>query len=644
MQTVRPEEGKSFDIVSGHIERLKELFPEAITEGGVNFDVLRQLLGDANVLDEGDEKFGLNWHGKKKARQVALTPSIGTLLPCPEESVNWDTTQNIFIEGDNLEVLKLLQKSYANKIKMIYIDPPYNTGKEFIYPDKFKENLYTYLKYTGQVDAEGMKFSSNTENHGRYHSNWLSMMYPRLFLCKTLLSRDGAIFISIDDHEVSNLQLICDEIFGRENFLGKISIISNLKGRSDDKYFATAHNYLLVYQRGEYASKGVPLPEEYLSEYGEIDSKGRKYRLQGLRKRGSGARREDRPNMFYPFYVNPSTGDLSLEQNQECDCEIFPKLSDSGDGRWRWGIETSKERIHELIAKPVGKEKRWDVFQIDYAETDDGDKRIKPKSFWMDSEFSNEAGTLEVKTLLGKGIFDNPKPVGLINYILEQTITDGDIVLDFFAGSATTAHGVMEFNAINNTNIRFICIQLPEKLDKKSVAYKAGYRNISEIGLARIKKASEEISQRSHNHDCGVKLFRLTNSNIQSWNANPSDIENTLLAHQEHIIEGRHDYEILYELLLKRGIDLAVTIESREVCGKRIYSIDFGVLFACLSESITGDQVENIGQGILSWYQELVPSSDSHVFFRDSAFSDDVSKTNMAAILEQNGITHVRSL
>lgn len=644
MKKVTLEEGQSLDMVSENIEKLKDLFPDAFTEGGVHFDTLRQLLGDAAVLDEGEEKYGLNWHGKKKARQIALTPSTGTLLPCPNESVDWDTTQNLFIEGDNLEVLKLLQKSYANKIKMIYIDPPYNTGKEFIYPDRFQENLDTYLKYTGQIDDEGIKFSSNTESHGRYHSNWLSMMYPRLKLAKSLLKRDGVIFISIDDHESANLQAICEEIFGLENFLGKIAVVSNLKGRSDDKYFATAHNYLLAYQKGEFITKGVPLPTEYLDDYNEFDDQGRRYRLQGLRKRGSGAKREDRPNMYYPFYVNPDSGSISLEKSEIFSEEVLPKLSDGSDGRWRWGKDTSAERIDELTGRTVGKEKRWDVFQIDYAESEDGEKRIKPKSIWMGSEFSNEAGTLEVKNLIGKGVFDTPKPVGLIKYILEQSVDNSDIVLDFFAGSATAAHAVLEFNNETKSRIRYICVQLPEKCEEKTDAYKAGFRNISEIALKRIVNCSSDMAVEDSSFDKGVKVFRLSNSNILLWNPDKSDIESSLLSHEENLIEGRSEQDILYELLLKRGVDLAVPIESREVEGKDIHSIGYGVLFACLDEVISSEQVEGIAQAILDWHAELAPSSETHVFFRDSAFHDDVSKTNMAAILEQNGISHVRSL
>ena len=252
MQKVKPEEGESADIVSENIVRLKEVFPEAFTEGGVNFDVLRQLLGDAKVLDEGEEKFGLNWHGKKKARQIALIPSTGTLLPSPEESVEWDTTENLFIEGDNLEVLKLLQKSYANKVKMIYLDPPYNKEKEFIYPDKYQDDLSTYLKYTGQVDDEGFKLSSNTETTGRKHTQWLNMMYPRIRLAKSLVTKTGAMLISIDDNEVLGLKAICNEIFGEENFVAQIVWQKSKKG--DAKLIASVHEYILCYTKNKMAT------------------------------------------------------------------------------------------------------------------------------------------------------------------------------------------------------------------------------------------------------------------------------------------------------------------------------------------------------------------------------------------------------
>jgi adenine-specific DNA-methyltransferase len=297
IKKVTEQDGQSADIIADNIEQMKSLFPDAFTEGGVNFDVLRQILGDASVLDEGEEKYGLTWHGKKQARQIALTPSTGTLLPCPEESVDWDTTQNLFIESDNLEALKLLQKSYAGKVKLIYIDPPYNTGKDFVYPDNYADNLDTYLKYTGQIDETGMKFSSNTETGGRKHTNWLNMMLPRLRVAKNLLSRDGVIFISIDQNEQPQLQSLCDEIFGAENLVACLTVINNMKGRNDKKNVATAHEYLVAYARPDFESFGVPLTEEQLKDYKFTDESGEAYALRDLRKRGRPDRREDRPNM-----------------------------------------------------------------------------------------------------------------------------------------------------------------------------------------------------------------------------------------------------------------------------------------------------------------------------------------------------------
>ncbi len=622
MKQVKPEDGQSADIVAANIEHLKELFPEAFTEGGVNFDTLRQLLGDAKVLDEGEEKYGLNWHGKKKARQIALTPSTGTLLPCPEESVDWDTTKNLFIEGDNLEVLKLLQKSYANKIKMIYIDPPYNTGHELIYPDKFQENLDTYLKYTGQVDDEGMKFSSNTETTGRKHSNWLSMMYPRLKLAKNLLSYEGIIFISIDDGELSGLRNICDDLFGEENFIGQFVWKSRVSEDTRAKTGLSAdHEYIVCYRKDE----GVSLrgAEKDLNKFKnpDKDSRGawRSADITGL------ATRDKRPNLHYDL-VNPET-----EVNYGCP----PK-------GWRFERSSMAKRIEEG--------------RILWPSSNDGRPRQKLFLDEMESIYKNISsviqnistsdGTREVNALLGDGIFDFPKPSKLIELFVQQSNDQEAIVLDFFAGSCSTAQAVMNLNARDGGKRRYVMVQLPEKCDEKSAAKSAGYETISEIGRARISKSAEKIESEYPNVelDGGYKLFRLTNSNIQAWNPDRTDLEETLLSHEEHLIEGRSEQDVLYELLLKRGVDLAVPIESREVAGKNIYSIGYGVLFACLDESITREQVEDIAQAIIEWHTELAPASETHVFFRDSAFRDDVSKTNMAAILEQNGISHVRSL
>jgi adenine-specific DNA-methyltransferase len=334
METIEKLDGKTLNLVKENISALKSLFPEAFSEEKIDFDKLRLLLGDE--VETSSEKYSFNWHGKSEAIKLALKQSSGTLKPCVKDSKNWDTTKNLYIEGDNLEVLRILQGAYRNKVKMIYIDPPYNTGKDFVYKDSFKDNIKNYKE---QVQETG---KANPETAGRYHTNWLNMMYPRLKLARNLLKDDGVIFISIDDHEVHNLRKICDEIFGEENFISSITVVNNIAGRSDRKHIATAHEFILIFQKSNlFESTGLMLSESQLQEYKFRDSKGKLYRKQGLRKRGSGARRIDRPNMFYPIYVNPETMQLSLEKSEfKNSVEILPKLSNGNDGRWRWGKTT----------------------------------------------------------------------------------------------------------------------------------------------------------------------------------------------------------------------------------------------------------------------------------------------------------------
>ena len=633
MKKVRPEEGESVDIVSENIERLKELFPDAFSEGEVDFDVLRQLLGDAKVLDEGEEKYGLVWHGKKKARQIALTPSTGTLLPCPEESVDWDTTKNLFIEGDNLEVLKLLQKSYANKVKMIYIDPPYNTGGEFIYPDKFQENIDTYLRYTRQIDDEGFRVSSNTESTGRKHTNWINMMYPRLKIAKNLLRSDGLVFVSIDDNEVHNLRHICDEIFGAENFVDSIVWKKRYGGGAKEKYLVALHEYTLLYCKDKSILENlyVPLSEESIARYykstDENEAERGPYRTHPLEAMKSF---DERENLKFPISAPDGT-------------DVWPKR------QWRWGKDRVAEalRSNEIeFSKTASGD--WVLSSKQYLKDEDGNIR-KTKPFTIIDDVYTQHGTNEIVDIFGNAkIFGFPKPSELLAKLITIGLNfcDEEIVLDFFAGSASIAHAMMKLNVDDRGKRRYILVQLPEPCDEKSDAYKAGYKTIAAIGKDRIKKSTELLRKTFDldDIDCGFKVFKLSSSNINKWNPNHTDLEESLLLQQEHLIEGRSEQDILYELLLKRGVDLAVPIHSLSVGGKDLYSIGYGVLFACLDESIKKDQIEEIGQAIVDWHRELAPSSDTHVFFRDSAFNDDVSKTNMAAILEQNGINHVRSL
>ena len=627
MKKVQPKEGESANIVSENLERLKELFPEAFNEGGIDFNVLRQLLGDAKVLDEGKEKYGLNWHGKKKARQIALTPSTGTLLPCPEESVDWDTTRNLFIEGDNLEVLKLLQRSYSNKVKMIYIDPPYNTGKEFIYPDKFQDNLDTYLKYSGQVDSEGIKICTNTETGGRKHTNWLNMMYPRLKLAKSLLKSNGVLFISIDENESFNLRCICNDIFGEENFISDIVWEKRFTRSNNAKMFATLTERILVYRKSDFIDTlKEPRNEKANSTYTNPDSDPR-----GVWTSVSyvnPATKDQRPNLAYDI-ENPISGETVSHDTHAWKYSYETYISHRDDNRLYWGEngENKYPRLKKFLTEMNG--------------------GMVPVDLWSRQDTgTTDEGSKDLESLLGVKVFDFPKPTGLVKRAAKIVTSkdNNDLILDFFAGSGVLAQAVMELNSEDNGNRRFALVQLPEITDENSTAFSNGYKTITDIAKARIEKAGKRLkSNNIFNGDVGFKYFRLSTSNINAWNPDRSDLEETLLAHQDHLIEGRSEQDILYELLLKRGIDLTVPIESRQAAGKTIYSIGHGALFACLDESITSDQVEEIAQAVVEWYRELAPE-DTHVFFRDSAFADDVAKTNMAVILEQNGITHVRSL
>jgi len=468
-------DGKSMDIVAQNIEKLKEIFPDVFSEGKVDFEALEATLGE--YIDRDDERYSFNWKGKARARRIAQTPSTGTLRPAPEESKEWDTTQNLYIEGDNLEVLKLLQKSYHKQVKMIYIDPPYNTGNDFVYKDNFKDNLKNYLELTGQVDAEGKKLSTNAETSGRYHSDWLNMMYPRLKLARNLLKDDGLIFISIDDNEVVNLRKICDEIFGEENLVEQVIWKNKYGSGALTKGFANVHEYLLVYSKTTLKNIAAPLNEEQKKAYKLKDSK---YAIRGgyLTQPLATNSKDDRPNLVYPIYHNGH--------------EIWP------DKQWIW----SKERLEaaynndEIVINE--KNGKFSVRQKQYLRDKTGVERLgKPISI-MNGPF-NQEGTKEIKILFDKAVFDFPKPINLIKQLFSFQINDLEnddgIYLDFFAGSGSSAHALMELNSQNIGKRKFILVQLPEPTDKKSEAYKAGYKNICEISKERIRRAGEKIKE-----------------------------------------------------------------------------------------------------------------------------------------------------
>lgn len=644
MEKIKPTDplAKSEDLIAQNIEQLKALFPEITAEGKIDFKVLKHILGEE--IEEEEEYYRFTWAGKAQARMEAHKPSTGTLRPAKEESVDWDTTQNLYIEGDNLEVLKLLQKSYAGKVKMIYIDPPYNTGKDFVYKDNYKDNLRNYQEVTGQVDSEGNKLSTNSDSDGRYHSNWINLMYPRLRLARNLLKKDGVIFISIDDNESNNLRKLCDEIFGENNFIADICVVNNLKGRNDKRYIATANERLFMYVKTDiYEECGLRLPETRISEFNLEDEIG-KFRELGLRKRGGADTREQRPKMFYPLYVNPLTGEVSLFETSQHTIEVLPRKSDNTDGCWRWGSDTARLKIKTLFGREVSNGAKWDIFEKDYLETDGELRRIKPKSVFSGTIYSTDRATKEFRALMDDADFSSPKSVSMLMDVIEYSvpIDSNEIVLDFFSGSASTAHAIMEINAINKGNINYILVQLPEPTEKDSSNFKNGYFNICEIGKERIRRAAKKIAaenpEKAKDLDLGFKVFMLDSSNIRPWDGNPDNLEDDLFNAGDNIKSDRSAEDVLYEVLLKYGLDLTLPIEERDVEGNKVFSVGYGALFVCLDKEIKGSVAEGIGK----WKEELQPEL-CRVIFRDAGFTD-VAKTNATQTLKRFGITEVRSV
>ncbi len=632
-------EAQSADLVAGNIEQLKALFPELITEGpngiAVNVDVLKALVGDQTVTD-CDEKYGLNWHGKRRARQLALTPSTGTLRPCPDESVDWDTTQNLMIEGDNLEVLKLLQKSYAGKVKLIYIDPPYNTGKDFVYPDNFQDNIKNYLELTGQIEG-GQKISSNTEASGRFHTDWLNMMYPRLKLARNLLRDDGALFLTLDDTEVANMRRIGDEVFGEENFLANVVWQKKYAVANDDPGIGVMHDHVLVYRKSDAFVRGLlPRTEEQNARYSNPDNDPRGEWASD--NYVSNKSKDERPTLWYSIR-HPRTGEeVWPEEHAVWRYSQGKHLEIESEDRLYWGPNQSyrKPRLKRYLK-----------------EVQQG---IVPPTWWTFEDCGhNDEAQKETSALLGQKVFSTPKPLRLVQRMLVIAAPKDAIVLDFFAGSGSTAHAVLKANAEDQGHRRYIVVQLPEPLavgnnDQKSAALFCDQlgkpRTIAELTKERLRRAAAQVKADNpmFSGDTGFRVFKLDHSNLRAWNPNATDLGTTLFAHQDHLVEGRTESDILYELLLKLGLDLCVPIEQRTVNGKDVHSVGGGVLMACLAEHITRDDVEPLAQGIVAWHEELVPAGDTTCVFCDSAFADDVAKTNLAAILEQHGIQNVRSL
>lgn len=633
---------RSMDIAKEQKEKMRQLFPEIFTEDNIDFEKLKLTLGES--IEVGKERYGMNWPGKSDCFKIIQNPSIGTLKPCSEESVNFDKTENLFIEGDNLEVLKLLQKSYYGKIKMIYIDPPYNTGNDFIYPDDYTENLTTYLQYTGQVDAEGKKFSTNADTEGRFHTKWINMMYPRLFLAKNLLKDDGVLFVSIDDTEITNLKKICDEIFGEENFISIVARVAKTTSFRGN-YFAPSKDYILCYAKNISFTKSFVDevdPEQFNKVETEGNRKGEQYRddiafyLSTL---------ETRPNQRY--FIECPDGEKVIPPGT-----TFPPDSPTeGDGVWRWNLDSFNEKKHLIVFKksnqsPLidehGKKAHWNLYTKSYLKDKQENGNI-PRDFW--NKFLNRHGTSELKKL--KIPYSFPKPTNLIKHLLKIIGSDeGDIIIDFFAGSSSTAHAVLDLNREDKKIRKFIMVQLPESCEDDIDASKAGFKRLTEIGKERIRRVIKNIEKekdetlfKDKKIDLGFKVFKLDKSNFKIWDAekvaaDKQALEKQLELHIDHIDPKATQEDILFEILLKAGFELTTKIEKIELAGKTVYSIEDGAMLVCLEKELTKEVIKAMAE-----------RSPSRVICLDQGFvNNDQLKTNAVQIMKTKGVDDFRTV
>lgn len=612
------------DLQTELARQLQELVPEAISDGKVDVAKLTELLA-ADVADSS-ERFGLFWPGKKRALRAAQEPTTATLRPVRDQSKDWDTTKNVFIEGDNLEVLKILQKHYHGKIKMIYIDPPYNTGKDFVYPDNYKEGLGTYLEWTKQVNEEGKKVSTNSESEGRYHSNWLNMMYPRLKLARNLLAADGTIFVSISDHEVDNLRKVLNEVFGESNYVGQIAVAKGTTTGQDASDIGSSIDFLLVFARSksDYVPNGLPLDEKDMARFNLEDAKGR-YSILQFRKTGTNDRREDRPNLFYPLVAPDGS-------------EVYPIGPGGYESCWRTGrAQFDAWMADDMIVWKQDADGNYKPYVKYHLEG-----RTKQVSNYWDDIEGNKKASITVKELLGKNVFTNPKPVGLIKKILHIATDPDSLVLDFFSGSATTGHAVMQLNAEDGGSRIHIQVQLPEPVDEKSEAHKVGYRNIAEISRKRLDLAGEKIkadlegkfSTRGEALDIGYRAFRLADTSFAKWrvrsDVEPGKLEQHLLGLRDSAEDTATPDDLLTELLLKQGYSLSERAVEEEVAGLKLMSVGGGLLRAYLDEHTKPS---------LDQLRAVVDEEPARFVILEDAFhGDDELKTNLAQLCKSKGV------
>lgn len=636
------------DLSQDNIATIRELFPGCVTEAkdeatgavrlAVDFDQLRQELSD-HIVDGPQERYRLDWPGKREALALANAPIAMTLRPAHEESVAFHSTQNLFLEGDNLEALKVIQESYLGKINFIYIDPPYNTGNDFVYDDDFGESAERYLTKSNQVTGSGERLVANLDSNGRFHSDWLSMIYPRIRIARNLLADDGIIVASIDENEIANLRKAFDEVFGEDNLLFQITLLCNPKGRSQDKYVANCHEYLVGYSKQQLPKGSVNVPksdEEIAENYKLKDRRGR-YRELELRNTHREFGRHNRQNLHYPFYVS-STGQVSLDPVQGW-IPVYPNWDDGFEGCWTWGVDKAKAQLEEVVARKVKGD--WKIFRKNYAEGDDGEATKQVKSIWTDKIFHTEKGQAAFNGLFEtrEKIFQSPKSIETIRELVRMATGGGSIVLDFFAGSGTTAHAVMAQNAEDGGKRKFIMVQIAEPTPDGSEARKAGFSTVVQITKERIRRAGRKILEgETHadwNRDVGFRVLKVDTSNMKDVYYRPDELKQSdLLDMVDNVKEGRTAEDLLFQVLVDWGVDLTLPIRSETVQGKSVFFVDDNALIACFDRGVTEDLVK-----------ELAGHEPLRVVFRDNGFVSDAVKINVEQIFRQlSPTTDVKSI
>ena len=640
----------SSNLTDQNLARIRELFPSCVTEAAdekgrprlaVDFDQLRQELSDY-IVDGPRERFQLDWPGKREALSLSNAPIAKTLRPCRGESVSFDSTNNLFIEGDNLDALKLLQETYLGQVKMIYIDPPYNTGNDFIYSDDFSEDAEDYLIRTEQQDSSGNKLVANTVSNGRFHSDWLTMMYSRIRLAKRLLAHDGVLFISIDDNESHNLISIGCEVFGGENFVAQLAVQINPRGRHLYRFVAKTHESVLIFVKDGLATTsihGLEKEGRMVEEYNKTDDVGA-YRLLGLRNRNQAFNPITRPNLYYPLYVCSDTGSISIQQSDSHKIEVWPDAPDGVKTCWTWGKDKVRSEAKLLCAEPTGGD--WRIYRKDYLLGEDGAiAKSLVKSLWVDKEITNDYGRKEIKELFGSAIMDFPKSPELLSQLVKIGTHKDSIVMDFFSGSATTAQAVMSVNASDGGCRRFVMIQLPEEVSEDSAAAKAGFANIAEIGKERIRRAGKSVldgdCHSDWNKDVGFRVLKVDTSNLQDIFYRPDEIgQADLLASVENIKPDRSSEDLLFQVLIDWGVDLTLPIRRETIQAKTVFFVNVAPydLIACFDTGITESLVK-----------ELAGHTPLRVVFRDNGFVSDAVKINAEQIFRQiSPSTDVKSI